>query len=316
MATNMKWFLLATALVSFIMTVGLIFNFDPTDLTNAFLPPVRVAALSRPTTMSPRHAIKYKYYPSGDPFHFSCRSCAFVVASGHMIDAKKGREIDGNDCVLRPNDSPTTDYEVDVGGKTTMRSVDHRSLEFIKKRILSGRTFDKQLRNMTFLVFTSENSTDWHKVTGQIAYLHKSHSGVKFVIHEREWMKFVVDKFRNEVDNSTNDIWISNGFYSLLFLHEICSNISVYGMSHPKYCYETGNNDVQYHYYFGYSGLECATFMQHANAEGSTHRFLTEKFTFDKWRHTWKNLKFQYPSWPVVKYEDNHTTQPFENKNK
>lgn len=249
--------------------------------------------------------VKYKYYPNEEPFQPICHNCAFVVGSGHMIDAKKGREIDKNDCILRPNDAPTSGYEPDVGAKTTIRSVDHRSLDFITKRLKSGRPFDDLHENMTFVVFSSQNATNWKKVVKQIKALRTNHPAMKFVIHENDWLNSIQEIFRKEVDNSTGHIWISNGFYSLLLLKEICSNISVYGMSDPNYCFLKGNNDVQYHYYFGYSGLECATFLKHAKAKDYAHRFLSEKTVYEIWRRTWKNLIFRYPVWPLSNSNSN-----------
>lgn len=254
----------------------------------------RLEYIERPV----KQIIKYSYYPSEGPFTLVCKNCALVVGSGHMIDAKKGREIDKNDCVLRPNDAPTSGYEPDVGAKTTLRSVDHRSLDFIRKRIQSGRPFDDLHANATLIVFSSRNASDWSEVSNKIIAMKKQHPGMKFVIHENDWMSFIEATFNKEIDNSTENIWISNGFYSLLLLKEICSNISVYGMSDPNYCFQKGNNDVQYHYYFGYTGLECATFMTHAKAKENTHRFLAEKFVYQKWRKEWGNLVFRYPVWP------------------
>lgn len=233
----------------------------------------------------------------------ACKTCAYVVASGHMTKSANGPEIDANDCVFRSNDSPTTDYEDDVGEKTTMRVVDFVSLSSIRNIILSKKTFDKFYKNMTF-VYIGNTTAKNHAIWNLIHQLKTEYPAMQFVKPTAEFSRYIGEQYKFQVDNDwpSKSIWISSGFQTILLMRELCSKIAVYGMAYANYCFVKAREKVKYHYY-GYQILECEVYERHAKAKNFTHRFLREKLAFEMWRLTWKNLEFRSPLWP------NHETE-------
>ncbi|EDO41349.1 predicted protein, partial [Nematostella vectensis] len=55
--------------------------------------------------------------------NIKCRTCALVTNSADLLGSNAGSVIDSSDCVIRLNTAPTAGFELDVGGKTTVRIV-------------------------------------------------------------------------------------------------------------------------------------------------------------------------------------------------
>lgn len=57
-----------------------------------------------------------------------CDACAVVSSSGQLVNSSAGKYIDSYPCVIRMNSAPTSGFEKDVGGRTTVRVMGHVNL--------------------------------------------------------------------------------------------------------------------------------------------------------------------------------------------
>lgn len=237
--------------------------------------------------------------PMKDHFH----KCAYVSGSGHLFGSGLGGDIDAYDCVIRSNDAPVTGYEEDVGEKTTFRTVDLQSLSRIMYRIGDKRyMFDKYVKNETFVI-AYECPERVNMLKSRVGQFLRRWTNMKFYILTTEQAEKIRHTFASRVAELGEEIWISNGFTTLLFMREICDEIHVYGIADHDYCRRVSEGhpdarDVPYHYYDD-TRNECSFFQQHADLSTRAHRFIEEKRLFALWIEEWKNLFFHRPEWPT-----------------
>ncbi|XP_077864881.1 alpha-N-acetyl-neuraminyl-2,3-beta-galactosyl-1,3-N-acetyl-galactosaminide alpha-2,6-sialyltransferase-like [Saccoglossus kowalevskii] len=86
----------------------------------------------------------------------------------------------------------------------------------------------------------------------------------------------------------------------MIFALRACDSVTVYGLSDYEYCKRHRNDpDIPYHYFDPTLYSECGLFNKSESHPKESHRFLTEKYIFSRWRDT-HNLSFRYPSWDDV----------------
>lgn len=252
------------------------------------------------TTAAPA---KYLLYPGGTPLALHWPRCAFVTGSGHLKGKKLGQEIDAYDCVIRPNDAPTAGYEKDVGSKTTLRTVSRRSLAMIKGRTSKGSNkFDKHFSDEILVVGSDFSApSEARNLTDEFL---KRWPTLIFYETTSEMLRALEELFEAKVARLGTEIWISNGFRSLILARDLCDEIHVYGIVDYEYCdrlkkRQRGVVPTQY-YYYTRAGRECDIFNRHAMKKTWAHRFLREKKAFAQFAKEWGNLYFHEPEWPQL----------------
>ncbi|XP_074554897.1 CMP-N-acetylneuraminate-beta-galactosamide-alpha-2,3-sialyltransferase 1-like [Halichoeres trimaculatus] len=149
------------------------------------------------------------FKPSTD----SCRTCAVVGNSGHLLGSRYGRLIDFHDVVIRMNRGITKGYEMDVGTKTTHRVMYPESAT--------------QVDNTTHLLFFPYKIWDyeWLLSTFTCRNANKRISqGVKVTYLSPAFMKYVFDVWLGKKGG-----YGSTGFMTVILSLVICDEVSVFG---------------------------------------------------------------------------------------
>lgn len=150
------------------------------------------------------------FKPSPD----SCRTCAVVGNSGHLIGSHYGRLIDFHDVVIRMNRGITKGYEADVGTKTTHRVMYPES--------------STQVENTTHLFFFPYKIWDyeWLRKTMSLQNAQKRRikKGVQVTYLSPAFMKYVYDVWLGKKGG-----YGSTGFMTVILSLVLCDEVSVFG---------------------------------------------------------------------------------------
>ncbi|XP_041098813.1 alpha-N-acetyl-neuraminyl-2,3-beta-galactosyl-1,3-N-acetyl-galactosaminide alpha-2,6-sialyltransferase isoform X4 [Polyodon spathula] len=204
----------------------------------------------------------YVCVSTGRPLDFHCKQCAFVSNSGQMLGARKGREIDQSDCVVRMNNAPTLGYEDDVGSKTSLRVVSHTSVPLLLR---NETLFFRQAADTVYVVWGPERNMRQDgrgRIYNTLVRVTEKYPDTRIYMLTREKILECDRVFQNETGKDSR------------------ANL----------------NTVPYHYYENGRLDECQMYRAHEKAATGGHRFITEKAIFAKWA-TRKNLTFSNPSW-------------------
>ncbi|XP_022098414.1 alpha-N-acetyl-neuraminyl-2,3-beta-galactosyl-1,3-N-acetyl-galactosaminide alpha-2,6-sialyltransferase-like isoform X2 [Acanthaster planci] len=236
-----------------------------------------------------------------------CSKCAVVSSSGHLINSSAGLEIDATPCVFRMNNAPVTGYEVDVGSRTTVRSIGHVNL---KKSFEDDEgacwemLLDNRTRASVILINWMSTTKVKKMVSGEYRYavlLAHLFPDVKFYSFTRDKMISSEALFKNYTGLSRQEAqtWLSTGWYTLIAAMDICKDIVVYGMADEKYCNGSMKNAqrIPYHYYEPNKLRECSYYNKSEIRLTGGHLFITEKAVFARLAAK-RHIKFKHPSWP------------------
>ncbi|XP_074542333.1 CMP-N-acetylneuraminate-beta-galactosamide-alpha-2,3-sialyltransferase 2-like [Halichoeres trimaculatus] len=152
----------------------------------------------------------------------NCRSCAVVGNSGNLLGSHYGPLIDFHDIVIRMNRGRTTDYEKDVGTKTTHHVMYPESAV--------------NLANTTHLVFFSFKMRDLEWLLRSFNPANnKGQSGRRgnkdlVMIINPAFMKYV-----NDMWLKTKGRYPSTGFMVLILSLVVCDEVSVFGFGADRF---------------------------------------------------------------------------------
>ncbi|XP_038049811.1 alpha-N-acetyl-neuraminyl-2,3-beta-galactosyl-1,3-N-acetyl-galactosaminide alpha-2,6-sialyltransferase-like [Patiria miniata] len=231
----------------------------------------------------------YKSLLDDKPITLRCTSCAMVSSSGFLLGKGAGQEIDQHHCVIRMNMAPVDGYQGDVGQRTTLRVLNF--FTGVKAEHLPVGS-----RVMIWGLY--EHKADLKRVLGMLKKLSPN-----VTIHGQtvEGERKAGELFTKETGHplSTNQSWLSTGWFTMMIALDVCDKLHVYGMVPADYCTSKPKVDVPYHYYRNTSAKECITYTAAETRHGA-HRFITEKAVFARWAVTY-NISFHYPEWDVTK---------------
>uniref|UniRef100_A0A669CE53 ST6 N-acetylgalactosaminide alpha-2,6-sialyltransferase 6 n=1 Tax=Oreochromis niloticus TaxID=8128 RepID=A0A669CE53_ORENI len=200
-------------------------------------------------------------FQSSEIMTMQCHNCAFLTSSGHILGSGVGDEIDHTECVICINDAPTTGYESDVGGHSSVSYVFRNPNEFLRR-------------------------TDSHSVIIFWGPPYKIRKDPKAAFYGS--LQRVSMTYRNISYLTVTPSKMLT--FDDLFLRET-------GYDQDQSHSTPGIKKVRYHYYDRWWVNECATYFQHENRRSQgQHRFITEKRLFARWAKQY-NITFTHPRW-------------------
>ncbi|XP_077977177.1 alpha-N-acetyl-neuraminyl-2,3-beta-galactosyl-1,3-N-acetyl-galactosaminide alpha-2,6-sialyltransferase-like [Glandiceps talaboti] len=231
-----------------------------------------------------------------DDMNMHCNTCSLVSNSGQLLYSNMGDEIDLAQCVFRLNTAPTYGYELDVGKRTTVRIVSHRSISDLAGNATALISQNKFLQHIIFHGPQYKFSSG--KTPSELQYLTEKYNNVEFhklsktaeTLADKEWETHTG---KSRISTGTE---YSTGFYALMLMRNLCENIVVYGMIPETYCSDNTINKVPYTYFDNPSLPECLVYRYHENVESGGHRLLSERRVFKEWTQQY-NLTFLQPAW-------------------
>ncbi|XP_031457466.1 alpha-N-acetyl-neuraminyl-2,3-beta-galactosyl-1,3-N-acetyl-galactosaminide alpha-2,6-sialyltransferase isoform X1 [Phasianus colchicus] len=227
-----------------------------------------------------------------------CRRCAVVSSSGQMLGSHLGREIDGQECVLRMNHAPTAGFEEDVGTRSTVRVVSHTSVPLLLR---NQPYFFQQSRDTIYVIWGPSRKMSREKggpTYRTLLRVLQMYPYLQLYTLTEEKMEYCDDVFQNETGKNRmkSGSFLSTGWFTMILAMELCEHICVFGMVSDSYCREKNHSSVPYHYFEKGRLDECRMYLVHEKAPRAGHRFITEKAIFSRWAKR-KDIIFTHPSW-------------------
>ncbi|XP_063970311.1 alpha-N-acetyl-neuraminyl-2,3-beta-galactosyl-1,3-N-acetyl-galactosaminide alpha-2,6-sialyltransferase-like isoform X1 [Lytechinus pictus] len=247
--------------------------------------------------------LKKKYYNH-------CKTCSVVTSSGRLLFHQAGEEIDSAECVIRMNNAPVVGYEEYVGKKTTSRIVCFRSVANLKKSMLTGRGFTKEV-----VVWGAENPSHGRWAMSKLKMFLRQYLQTKWFSLKDGGEEIANAIFESEtgISREKSHTWLSTGLFTMLFALQTCDNITVYGMVDENYCKLHKEIEAPYHYYENLPWNECEFLNMHENKMKQGHRYLTEKALYRRFASMF-NLNFKYPAWNLTNASHVDFKSPFREK--
>uniref|UniRef100_A0A669CHD6 ST6 N-acetylgalactosaminide alpha-2,6-sialyltransferase 6 n=1 Tax=Oreochromis niloticus TaxID=8128 RepID=A0A669CHD6_ORENI len=152
-----------------------------------------------------------------------CHNCAFLTSSGHILGSRVGDEIDHTECVICINDAPTTGYESDVGGHSSVSYVFRNPNEFLRRTdshsviIFWGPPY--KIRKDPKAAFY-----------GSLQRVSMTYRDISYLTVTPSKMLTFDDLFLRETG------YDRTGWFTMVIAIEICDNIKAYGMVPPNHC--------------------------------------------------------------------------------
>lgn len=257
------------------------------------------------------------------PLHLSCGSCAVVSSSGHLLGSHAGEDIDAHDCVFRMNNAPVRGYEVDVGTRTTIRSMANVNLvpsfsskNHSRKEIL----ISKETRAEIVLINWMSESQVRKRRGKEYQYallLAGRHHHVQFFEFSQMKMSEAERLFQNEtgITRGQANTWLSTGWFTMIAALDICGRVTVFGMVPKDHCEKQSPSVmyIPYHYYDTKGPTECQYYNRSENRLDGGHLFITEKAIFARWSRKY-DLTFRHPSWTEEEEGSGDLDTPFLNQ--
>ncbi|XP_057675430.1 alpha-N-acetyl-neuraminyl-2,3-beta-galactosyl-1,3-N-acetyl-galactosaminide alpha-2,6-sialyltransferase isoform X2 [Corythoichthys intestinalis] len=164
--------------------------------------------------------------------------CALISSSGQMRGSGLGADIDQIPCVIRMNDAPTAGYEVDVGGRTSVRVVSHTSVPRLLKN--QHRYFQEAADTVYVFWGPDRNMRMDGKgvVFNALRGIVSEYPETKLYAMTREKVKLCDQAFQNETGKNRfkSGAYLSTGFFAMTLAVEMCDHVRVYGMVNADHC--------------------------------------------------------------------------------
>ncbi|XP_041049207.1 alpha-N-acetylgalactosaminide alpha-2,6-sialyltransferase 6-like isoform X2 [Carcharodon carcharias] len=204
---------------------------------------------------------KDSYFPviGNKTMKLRCEQCALITSSSHLLGSEMGSKIDKTECVIRMNDAPTTGFEKDIGGKTTLRVVAHSSVYRVIKKPQEFLNKSQEI----ICIFWGPPPKMQKSSRGNIYRLiHQADLRFSnlsaFIVAPKKMQQFD-ELFQRETgrDRKKSHSWLSTGWFTMVIAIELCDNLQVYGMVPSNHCrtgcsagempfkYETRNEILQ-----------------------------------------------------------------------
>ncbi|XP_033112540.1 alpha-2,8-sialyltransferase 8B-like isoform X2 [Anneissia japonica] len=174
-------------------------------------------------------------------------TCAVVGNSGVLTNSNCGLEIDAHDVVLRTNMAPIEDYEIDVGKRTDLVSMNSAIAKFYYRCLRSNGTKCYQLCknylqniNRSTVWFSKLHGVPSYIYYNVVAALRKLKSDVAVTFPDRQ-LKAPLQKFWKLDSIPSSGVFL----YTLAFT--FCRKVSLYGF-YPFNQTRSGQ-PLRFHYY-------------------------------------------------------------------
>jgi hypothetical protein len=169
------------------------------------------------------------------PLVMNCKTCSLVSSSGQILGKKRGKEIDKADCVFRMNGAPVQGFEIDVGGKTTVRVVCFNSVQ------IAISTLEQHMDSLPkFLIAWGGIQLSNHDTSSYRGLVNaaKKYPHMKVYRSLKEHDLYQDKLFQEETGQGRRDsgAWLSTGWFSIALMVKFCQSISIYGMVPPDHC--------------------------------------------------------------------------------
>ena len=148
-------------------------------------------------------------------FNENFENAILVGSSGDLLGKNKGEFINTFPLIIRMNDSPTIDFEKDVGNRTDIRIVNFKALNTITK------LNPKEFINTKHIILYTNNQNDKLKLL-QIFNNFNINLHI-FTPLSINYNDELFKKYTN-VDRMKSGSWLSTGWFSLYFLINYVKN--------------------------------------------------------------------------------------------
>ncbi|XP_078406209.1 alpha-N-acetylgalactosaminide alpha-2,6-sialyltransferase 6-like isoform X2 [Cetorhinus maximus] len=183
---------------------------------------------------------KDSYFPviGNKTMKLHCGQCALITSSSHLLGSEMGSKIDKTECVIRMNDAPTTGYEKDIGGKTTLRVVAHSSVYRVIKK---PQEFLNKSQEVVCIFWGPPSKMQKSNRGNMYRLIHQADLRFSnlsaFIVAPKKMQQFD-ELFRRETgrDRKKSHSWLSTGWFTMVIAIELCDNLQVYGMVPSNHC--------------------------------------------------------------------------------
>ncbi|XP_072029460.1 alpha-N-acetyl-neuraminyl-2,3-beta-galactosyl-1,3-N-acetyl-galactosaminide alpha-2,6-sialyltransferase-like [Amphiura filiformis] len=228
----------------------------------------------------------------------NCGTCALVSNSGHMSYSGLGDKIDEAQCVFRLNAAPTLGHELDVGRKTTARVLSHRSFADLVANATSLLAKNTFIHNL--FLYGSDYQFEAGSVPGLVETVAENYPNLGLHRVGKSMTNEAEEQYRNHTGKTRiskeSSSELSTGFYALMVMKDVCSSITVYGMTPEDYCRGNTDDIVPYSYFKNPSISECTMYDYHEKVPMGGLRLSTERRVFKAWSKE-RDITFLNPSW-------------------
>lgn len=182
-----------------------------------------------------------------------------------MLGSHLGREIDGQECVLRMNHAPTAGFEEDVGTRSTVRVVSHTSVPLLLR---NQPYFFQQSRDTIYVIWGPGRKMSREKggpTYRALLRVLEMYPRLQLYTLTEEKMAYCDDVFQNETGKNRycgppacppwhrfhpsacphptavprrvkSGSFLSTGWFTMILAMELCEHICVFGMVSDSYC--------------------------------------------------------------------------------
>lgn len=191
-----------------------------------------------------------------------------VGSSGDLLRQESQNFINSFDTIIRMNNSPTFNFEKNVGNKTTIRIINFKAIDNVL-----NENFIKEFNNTDYIILSINDDNQKYRFLKLIKLFPK----LKIYYFNSKSIEFNDNLFKTytNIDRKKSGTWLTTGWMSLFFMLNHVKEKHIIGLggeySESKYHYYSNSKLTQQKYYIN----------NQLSSQG--HRFITEKDIFLKW---------------------------------